>query len=86
MFMANRKYTNQTQYYVALLREATTSSAVVSLAERAATENRHTSGKSKFFGNVAVKYPENVQKMSLADIAVLEWDVIEKLLRQRLEV
>jgi hypothetical protein len=67
---------------VALIREATTSSAIVSLADRSATDA--TTFRS-LFGNASVEYPANVDQMPLSLIAKLEWNVIEMLLRKILQ-
>jgi hypothetical protein len=71
------------QYYIALLREATTSSALVSLAERSA-KGLQTS-PSSVFGNVEIEYPKDIANMSLSAVGEIEWHAIEALLRKVLE-
>lgn len=73
--------TNCVQFYMALLREATTLPGKVSLAERASNEVQIP----LVFGNMGIEYPANVQQMTFAQVARIEWTVIERLLRKILE-
>lgn len=66
---------------MALLREATTLPGKVSLAERASNEAQIP----LVFGNMGIEYPDNVQQMTFAQVARIEWTVIERLLRKALE-
>ncbi|KFY50332.1 hypothetical protein V495_00307 [Pseudogymnoascus sp. VKM F-4514 (FW-929)] len=70
-------------YYIALLREATTSSALVSLAERSAKGLQ--TGALSAFGNVEIEYPKDISNMSLSAVGEIEWHAIEALLRKVLE-
>ncbi|KFY88194.1 hypothetical protein V500_06476 [Pseudogymnoascus sp. VKM F-4518 (FW-2643)] len=70
-------------YYIALLREATTSSALVSLAERSAKGLQ--TGALSAFGNIEIEYPKDVTNMSLSAVGEIEWHAIEALLRKVLE-
>ncbi|KFY74950.1 hypothetical protein V499_05049 [Pseudogymnoascus sp. VKM F-103] len=70
-------------YYIALLREATTSSALVSLAERSAKGLQ--TGALSVFGNIEIEYPKDVSNMSLSAVGEIEWHAIEALLRKVLE-
>lgn len=70
---------NSDQYYIALLREATTSSALVSLAEQSA---KGQMGPLSAFGSIKIEYPPDVSQMSLADVGKMEWHEIEALLRK----
>ncbi|KFY65264.1 hypothetical protein V496_02688 [Pseudogymnoascus sp. VKM F-4515 (FW-2607)] len=70
-------------YYIALLREATTSSALVSLAERSAKGLQ--TGPLSAFGNIEIEYPKDISNMSLSAVGEIEWHVIEALLRKVLE-
>ncbi len=65
---------------MALLREATSSSGVLSLAEqsRAGGQTRTLNA----FGDVHIEYPADVSKMSLADVGAIEWNMVEALLRK----
>ncbi|KFY23224.1 hypothetical protein V493_05986 [Pseudogymnoascus sp. VKM F-4281 (FW-2241)] len=67
-------------YYIALLREATTSSALVSLAERSAKGLQ--TGTLSAFGNIEIEYPNDVSNMSLSAVGEIEWHAIEALLRK----
>lgn len=66
---------------MALLREATTLPGKVTLAERASNEV----AVPLVFGNMGIEYPANVQQMTFAQVARIEWTVIERLLRKTLE-
>ncbi|KAI9732033.1 MAG: hypothetical protein M1818_007628 [Claussenomyces sp. TS43310] len=66
-------------YYQCLIREATEAE---SLAERYAHPSNQLCPNK--FGEIRIQFPENCAKMSLGDIANIEWAVIEKLLRKRL--
>jgi hypothetical protein len=66
-----------------LLREATTSSALVSLAERSAKGLQ--TGALSVFGNIEIEYPKDVSNMSLSAVGEIEWHAIEALLRKVLE-
>jgi hypothetical protein len=68
---------------MALLREATTSSAVVSLAERAAGVSEQK--LPNVFGNIQVDYPCPAHTMTLSMAAQAEWNAIEALLRKILQ-
>ncbi|OBT68346.1 hypothetical protein VE03_02897 [Pseudogymnoascus sp. 23342-1-I1] len=70
-------------YYIALLREATTSSALVSLAERSAKGLQ--TGALSAFGNIEIEYPKDLSSMSLSAVGEIEWHAIEALLRKVLE-
>ncbi|KFY15727.1 hypothetical protein V492_01799 [Pseudogymnoascus sp. VKM F-4246] len=70
-------------YYIALLREATTSSALVTLAERSAKGLQ--TGALSAFGNIEIDYPKDVSNMSLSAVGEIEWHAIEALLRKVLE-
>lgn len=71
------------QYYIALLREATTSSALVSLAERSAKGQQGSPLSA--FGDINIEYPQDVSHMSLAAVGEIEWHAIEALLRKVLQ-
>jgi hypothetical protein len=73
--------TNWVQFYMALIREATTLPSKVSLAERASNGVQIP----LVFGNMGIEYPANVQQMTFAQVARIEWPVIERLLRKTLE-
>ena len=65
---------------MALLREATTSSALISLADQSARGQQKK--RRSPFGDVKIDYPADLATMSLAAVGRLEWDVIEQLLRK----
>lgn len=65
---------------MALIREATTSSAVVSLAEQAA-QGQQTKLASPF-GNMKIEYLDDVANMSLSDVGAIEWHAIEAVFRK----
>lgn len=71
---------NSDQYYIALLREATTSSALVSLAEQSAKGQQ--TGPLSAFGHIKIEYPQDVSHMSLVAVGEIEWHAIEALLRK----
>ncbi|KAI9791359.1 MAG: hypothetical protein M1835_000376 [Candelina submexicana] len=68
------------EYFAACLRQATTSSALVSLAELS-LRGAH-GAVSRPFGNVTVSWPANKENMTMAAAAALEWGVVENLLRK----
>lgn len=65
---------------MALLREATTSSALVTLAER--VNSFADNSFPNVFGNIQIEYPIPVEDMTFSMIARVEWDVLEGLLRR----
>ena len=71
------------KFYLTLLREATVSSAVISLAERSTTVN--VARSPSIFGRINIRYPVSFEKMTIAAIAKIEWDEIERLLRKVLQ-
>ncbi len=68
---------------MALLREATTSSALVPLAERSAIDFSFSKFPSAF-GNIRIDYGAKVQQLSFAEVEKMEWDAIEQLLQRYL--
>jgi hypothetical protein len=70
------------QYYIALIRESTTSPEMVTLADRA--YNAIASVPSAF-GNLKLDYPGDVNFMTFGQVARFEWGCIEYLLRKVLE-
>ncbi|KAI9721267.1 MAG: hypothetical protein M1812_002429 [Candelaria pacifica] len=68
------------EYFAACLREATTSSALVSLAE--ISLSRASEAVASPFGNVTVPWPTNKESMTMAAAAAVEWGVVENLLRK----
>ncbi|GAB7352590.1 hypothetical protein MBLNU459_g2971t1 [Dothideomycetes sp. NU459] len=68
-------------YYVSLLREATTASpSHFTLAQRSAFGDLYDPASP--FGNMYVDYGGDRAKLSLADAALAEWNVVEELLRR----
>lgn len=67
-------------YYQALLREATTSVKILSLADMAESKSPTTS--PSIFGSLKIDYPDNVELLSISEVARIEWEVIEELLRK----
>ncbi len=63
-----------------LLREATTSPQLNTLAELNAAPR--PAPDDSFFGNVHIKYPDNVQTMTIYQVSLIEWAYIEKTLRR----
>jgi hypothetical protein len=72
---------DNSQYFVALIREYTTSSDQLSLAERSARGLQMPGA----FGFMSVHYPENLQQMTFAEVAAIEWNFVEQLLRAILQ-
>lgn len=74
---------NPSQWYVAIIRE-TTKKRQLSLAEQAAMGQN--SDEVKLFGDLDkhLNFPKHLHHMTLAEVARIEWSVIEKLLRQAL--
>ncbi|KAI9838978.1 MAG: hypothetical protein M1819_004186 [Sarea resinae] len=70
-------------YYISLLREATTSAALVPLAEMAA--NASSNATTPLFGNLKVPWPKHKAYLSMAQAANIEWNTVEVLLRRVLE-
>ncbi|KAK4911318.1 hypothetical protein LTR66_017370, partial [Elasticomyces elasticus] len=69
------------EYYVSLLREATTASATMTLAERSAAQAAGTTPGP--FGNVVIHYgSDGSNPLSLEQAAAIEWAVVERLLRK----
>jgi hypothetical protein len=81
--MLSRMAVNSSQWYIAIIRE-TTEKCQLSLAERAALG--HTSDEAKLFGQLDkhLNFPEHFHQMTLAEVARIEWTVIEMILRQAL--
>jgi hypothetical protein len=73
------------KYYMALIREATTSPEYVSLAEQAAMAHRAPFGHSNVpsvFGNFRVQYPHNCKDYNMAQIGEVEWNAVDRVLRK----
>ncbi|KAI9701230.1 MAG: hypothetical protein M1836_001899 [Candelina mexicana] len=68
------------EYFAACLRKATTSSALVSLAEL--SQRAQAGAVARPFGNVTVSWPANKENMTMAAAAAVEWGVVENLLRK----
>jgi hypothetical protein len=64
---------------MALLRDATTSPAHISLGERSADADERP---PCVFGNLKFDYPKHLGSCSLAYVAKLEWITIDRLLRR----
>jgi hypothetical protein len=54
---------------------------VVTLAQRA---NSNSNGMPSFFGNINIQYPPNVKYWTFSQVAKIEWNAIDNLLRQSL--
>jgi hypothetical protein len=54
---------------------------LVTLAER---NDISGPGQPPFFGNINIQYPPNVKNWTLAQVAPIEWNVIDNLLRRSL--
>jgi len=68
------------QYYVSLIHKATSSSALVTLAEQSANNASQTDTSP--FGNVTVPWPADKGGMTMAAAAAMEWGVLEALLKK----
>jgi hypothetical protein len=66
---------------MALLREATTSMDMITLAQR---QNVWTSEIPSSFGNINIQYPPDVKFWTFAQVRDIEWGVIDNLLRKSL--
>lgn len=68
------------QYYSTLFRQATSKPGVASLADRQAAKAAGLEDKP--MGNIKVNYGNNAKNLSLAEVAKLEYDEIEKMLER----